>query len=244
MAGASDTPKNGYRYFEDFLVTAIGDLPEVDVQSATGVTTAILANQPAGVVEIPVAASDDDDVAAVSTNLNHFADAYGPLVMEARLKIDTSIADMKFFVGFGDSIASGDETSFSATTDTVTIDTMSSGVGFLFDNDATTKNFWCVAGYGDAVTVGKVLNSRFNFAAAGTYKTFRVSVGPGGKSIEWSIDGEVVHRVDKQPGSSEKYIDGSVALAAGVWNYEQGTAYEIELDYIEVNGARYSGDSA
>ena len=50
---ATDTDLGFSTYLEDFLVTVIGDLPEIDIQSATGVSTAILANQRNGVVEIP-----------------------------------------------------------------------------------------------------------------------------------------------------------------------------------------------
>lgn len=234
---ALDTPRGGFHYCEDFLVTAIGDLPEIDIQSATGVSTAILANQLGGVVELPVAASDDDDVAAVSTNLN-WQVGPGGLIGEVRMKIDTSVGDMKWFVGFGDSIASSDETSFSATTDTVTIDTMTDGIGFLFDNDATTKRIWCVSGTGDAVTVGQVLPARHNFAVD-TYKTFRVSVSADGLTAEWSIDGEVVHHVE----GTTVLVSRTAGLALGVWNYEQGTTYEVEVDYLEAWASRDSGDN-
>ena len=235
---ALDSPRGGNNYFESFLVTAIGDLPEVDVQSATGVTTAILANQKGGVVEIPVGASDDDDVAAISTNLNWQVEP-GGLWGEARLKVDTSIADMKYFIGFGDSIASSDETSFSATTDTVTIDTMTDGIGFLWDGDATTLNHWCVAGKADAVTVGQVLTGNKHDFALNTYKTFRVWIAQDGLSAEWSIDGELVHHVE----STTTLITPTASLAFGVWNYEQGTAYELEVDYIEAHDAMDSGDN-
>ena len=225
-------------YFEDFKVTAIGDLPEVDVQSATGVTTAILADQLGGVVEIPVAATDDDDVAAVSTNLNYQIEA-GGLYGEARVKVDTSIADMKFFIGFADNIASADETTFSATTDTVTIDTVSDGIGWLFDNDATTKNFWAVAGAADAVTVGVSVANRHDFSGVGVWKTFGVYASPDGKAAEWYIDGEKVYSTE----SASALVTVTDPLCFGVWNYEQGTAYELEVDYLYVRNGRDQADN-
>lgn len=238
-----DTNRGFYEYFEDFLVTAIGDLPEVDVVSATGVTTAILANQVGGVVEVPVGSSNDDDVAAVSTNLNWHAGANGQLIGSVRMKVDTSVADMKWFIGFGDSIASADETSFSATSDTVTIDTMTDGVGFLFDGDATTLTVWAVAGKTDAVTVGEALPIRF-VPALGVYHTFTVKIGRGATMIEWYIDDEEVHRVDRRQGDTTSYISTTAPLALGLWAYEQGTACEYEVDYIWASKARHTGDSA
>ena len=249
MAG-TDSPMGGPRYFEHFLVTAIGDLPAVDVQSATGVTTAILANQAGGVVEIPVATSNDDDVAAVSTNLNWLADANGTLVGEVRAKWDTSVADMFWFIGFGDSIASADETSFGATGDVYDILTMTDGVGFVFDNDATTPRIVCVAGKTNALTYQGFANGSSAAAASftpvlGTYYTFRVEVGPGARSITWSINGQQVASTTIAPTSSASYVDITAPLALGVWNYEQATANELEVDYLYVErfGQR-AGDGA
>lgn len=237
---ATDTDLGFYRYHQDFDVTAIGDLPEVDVQSATGVTTAILADQRGGVVEVPVGSSNDDDVAAVSSNLNFQVEA-GGLTGSVRFKVDTSIADMKFFVGFGDVIASADETSFSATTDTVTIDTMSDAIGFLFDNDATTKRVWVVAGKADAVTLGQALDSNYTAAkiALNTYHTFKVSVSSDGLFAEFSIDGKVVYT---HTGTTP-IITLTAPLAIGFWAYEQGTACEYEVDYLNAVNPRDSGDN-
>lgn len=225
----TDTNRGRKWKIEDFDVTAIGDLPEIDVQSATGVTTAILAAQHGGIVEIPMGTSDDDDVGAVTFGGLNYHVAESDLECEIRMRVET-ITDPKYFVGFGDSIASGDETSFSATTDTVTIDTMSDGAGFLFDNDATTKVIWCVAGATDVVTVGKALASSFN-PSADEWVTYRVHIAKGGRSIVWSINGLEVHRVDRK--SDESVLIGATAtLVPGVWNYEQGTAADVEVDYI------------
>ncbi len=222
---AIDAMKGKFKYFEDFLVTAIGDLPEIDVQSATGVTTAILANTHGGAVEIPMGTTDDDDVGAVTTNLNYDV-SVSDVECESRLRVET-ITDPKYFVGFCDTIASADETTFSATSDTVTIDTMSNAIGFLFDNDATTKNIWCVAGATDSVTVGQVLSSDFN-PSADEWVTFRVFVAKGGQSAQWSINGKEVHRVY----STSQVVAATSVFCAGVWNYEQGTAADIEVDSI------------
>ena len=232
-----------FEYFEDFLVTAIGDLPEVDVQSATGVTTAILANQMGGVLEVPVATSNDDDVAAVSTNLNWSVNANGHLIGEARVKWDTSVADMFWFIGFGDSIASADETSFGATADVYDILTMTDGIGFVFDNDATTPRIVTVAGSVNALTYQSILSSRFTPVVA-TYYVIRVEVGPGGVAAEWSIDGEVVARTARAAGLTTPYVTVASPLALGVWNYEQATANELEVDYLFAHKGRDAGDSA
>lgn len=230
---ATDTGKGKWKAFEDFTVTAIGDLPEIDVQSATGVTTAILAGSHGGIVEIPMGTSNDDDVGAVSFGGLNWHVGESDLECEIRLRVET-ITDPKYFVGFGDSIASADESSFSATADAVTIDTMSAGAGFLFDNDASTLRLWCVAGAGDLVTVGKVLSTYPN-PTADEWKTFRVYIAKGGRAIQWSIDGQEVHSVIN---NSEQSVLVSGSLVPGVWNYEQATAADIEVDFLMGAGYR------
>lgn len=231
-----------YEYFEDFLVTVIGDLPEIDIQSATGVSTAIQANQFGGVVEIPTANSNDQDVAAVSTNLNWTTNANGYLIGEARVKWDTSV-DGHWFVGFGDSIASADETVYSVSGDTYAKATMTDAVGFYYNVDATTDRIICIATGSDAITTQTALSTRFN-PIVGTYYVFRVAVGPGALSIEWSIDGEVVARADRAPGLTTAYVSVTAPLALGVWSYEEGTTNEIELDYLYARKGRMTGDAA
>jgi len=228
-------------YNEDFLVTAIGDLPEVDVQSAAGVTTAILANQLGGVVEIPVATSNDDDVAAVTTNLNWNCGDGGTLIGVARVKWDTSVADMMWFIGFGDSIATSDEVAFSVTGNVYDIAAMSDAIGFVFDNDATNPSVVAVAGKGDALTYQSRLGGSYT-PVVNTYVNFRVEVGPGAVYIEWSINGMVVASTRRAAGDSTSYISTTAPLAMGVWNYEQGTANEIELDRLYVRKGRADGD--
>jgi len=212
-----------FRQFEDFAVTAIADLPEVDFLSATGVATEINPDAD-GRLRLDPAASNDDDITAVSFNLNYVA-GEGDLYMEARFFIDV-ITDNKFFVGFGDSLASTDESSFSASTDTVTIDTMSNAIGILFDNDATTQNLWAVAGATDSVTVSTVLPSRLNPVATEAI-TLGVHLNADRTSAEFNVNGEVVHTV---VGTTA--LVAAVALCPMVQAFEQGTAFNLDVDYL------------
>lgn len=223
--GATDTVQFGQvEKFEDFLVTAIADLPEIDTQAVTGDTVAVVAGGKDGRLRHSISTSDDDDVGATTFGALNWT-AGVDLRMEARFFL-SSITDNKFFVGFGDSIATADETTFSATTDTVTIDTQSDAFGILFDNDATTKNLWCVAGKTDAVTVSQVLNSKYNPVAA-TAITLGCFCSADRKVMEFYVNGETVYRID-----SATTLIAAVALVPGVWNYEQGTAYNCDLDYL------------
>lgn len=227
---ATDTSFGMVRQFEDFLITVIADKPEIDIQSLTGAATEILAGAEDGRLQFPVATTDDDDIGAVSFNLNWTAGTED-LYMEARCFI-SAITDNKYFIGFGDSLASSDESSFSATTDTVTIDTMSDAFGILFDNDATTKNLWAVAGLTDSVTVGQSLISRLNPIAA-TAVTFGVKLSESRQSIEFYVNGEIAHRVDNTSA-----LVGAVDLCPMVQVYEQGTAFNLDVDYLYARKGR------
>ena len=227
---ATDTSFGKVRKFEDFLVTAIADLAEIDVQSVTGDTAAVVAGGADGRLRHTIGNSDDDDVGAVTFGALNWTAGDGDLFMEARIII-SDITDNKFFVGFGDTIATSDESSFSATADTVTIDTMSNGIGILFDGDATTKNLWCVAGNTDAVTVGKVLPAKYNPVAAIPI-TLGVHLSQDRKSARWYVNGEEVYQVGAAAPSGNTELVAAADLVPGVWNYEQGTAFNCDIDYL------------
>ena len=64
---AIDTSFGQVRQFEDFLVTAIADQPEIEIQTVTDTgATEIKALGIDGRLYVGVAATNDDDIAAVS----------------------------------------------------------------------------------------------------------------------------------------------------------------------------------
>lgn len=224
---ATDTSFGKVRKFEDFLITAIADLSEMVIATvaATG-TTEVVSGADGGWLGLGVDTTDDDDESAVSFGAVTWIAGNTSMRMEARCLVTTSIADNHYFVGFSDSIASANDTTFSATTDTVTIDDIADGIGFIWDEDATTKNFWCVAGKTDSVTVGKVLSSVYNPVIDVPF-TLGVSLSTDLKSATWSINGKEVYRLD-----SKTTLIAAVGLVPIVTNHEQAVAYTLEVDYL------------
>jgi len=224
---AIDTSFGEVRKFEDFLVTAIGDLTEIDIGGAVTVSTTLGDGRARCTIE------DDnaDEVIAVGFGGINWIAGNGPMQMEARLFV-SDITDYKFFVGFGDSLPSASETSFSATTDTVTLDTMTNAIGILFDMDATTQNFWCVAGKTDSVTVDESLSSEYNVVAAEAI-TLGVSLSTDLKTACWYINGKEVYRLD-----SATTLIAAAGLLPGVWNYEQANDHYVDVDYIYAKKGR------
>ena len=224
---AIDTMFGQVRQFEDFLITAIGDKPEIDIQTSS--STAITADAD-GRLRITDGGGNDEDVGAVSFNLNWVA-GESDLYMEARCFL-SNLTDNKYFVGFADVIATADETTFSATTDTVTIDTISDGIGILWEGDATNLSLWAVAGKTDAVTVGQALPTRLNPVATVAF-TLGCKLSLDRKFAEFYVNGELVHTVN-----SATTLVAAVALAPSVYTYAQGTAFNLDVDYLYAKKGR------
>lgn len=235
----TDTQFGKITKHEDFLVTAVADLPEIDVQSVTGDTAAVVAGGADGRLRHTIATSNDDDNGSTSFGALNWKAGDGRIYMEARLFL-SSVADIKVFVGFADSIATADETTFSATTDTVTIDTITDGIGILFDNDQTTKQWMAVAGATDAVTVSQFLGSKVfqseggtNHPAINTAFTLGVELSRDRKQARFYVNGKEVYAVN-----SATVLVGAVGLVPIVVGMEQGTAYNLDIDYIHAEKSR------
>lgn len=233
-----------YEWFRDFDETVVADVPELEALAvgATGVTE-IVAGAANGVVGIGVDTSNDNDVAAVGSNLVWYANDNGTLIGEARVRW-SSVTDMHWFIGFAEVAAGLDEVTFdSTTTDVYDIITPTDGVGFVFNNDAATPRVVCVAGKTNAVTFQALLPARFT-PVIDTWYVFRVEIGPGATYIEWSIDGETVCLERRASGVTTSYVNTAIAMKLGVWNYEQATANIIYCDYMFGRKGRSSGLSA
>lgn len=229
----TDTRIGVLEQFEDFLVTAIADLPEIDTGASTGETKAVVSSAKDGRLRNTVAASNDDEASAVSFNLN-YTPGDGELYMEARFLL-SALTDNMYFVGFGDGIASSKTKACQATADTVAVGAstaMADCIGILFDQDATTKNLWCVAIKTSAVTVGKVLAAKYNPTITAMV-TLGVYLSTDRKSAAFYVNGEEVYRLD-----STTTLIAAVALAPGVWTYEQATALNLDVDYLYARKAR------
>ena len=230
---ARDTSFGEVRKFEDFLVTAIADLAEIDILSNDGGTAEVVADANDGRLRITLDGDNGDDVAAVTFGDPNWTAGQSSLKMEARIFID-DVTDYKLFIGFGDTIASGDETSFSATSDNVTMGAMSDAIGVAYDGDSTTAQLWAVAGAGDSVTVDKGLGTD-TVPEAATPMTIGCWLSTDRKSAVFYVNGKEMYTIN----NSSVLVDAS-ALVPGVWAYDQGTATNIDVDYIYASKGRSS----
>ncbi len=227
---ATDSMFGEVRKFEDFLVTAIADLPEIDIDSGN-TATEVVAGAADGRVRLTQTGTNDDGASGVGFGALNWTAGDAEMSMEARIII-SDVTDYKLFVGFGDQIVSSAETTFSMTTDTVTIDTQSDAIGIAFDGDATTAVLWAVAGKSDAVTVGKALSAKYNPVAA-TPVTLGVHLSQDRKTARWYVNGSEVYQL-----TSASTLIAAVDLVPEVYAYDQATACTIDVDYIYARKGR------
>ncbi len=228
---ATDTSFGMVRQFEDFLVTAIGDLPEISQIGVTGAATAVVPGED-GRARLKPAATDDDDKAGVGFNLNYKAGSQ-PMGMEARVLV-SAVTDNRFFVGFGDSLPETDETMFDNPADVLDIGTQSDAFGFFFDQDATTKQIFAVGAKTNAITVNQALDSKYNLTAA-VFTTLGCTLSADRKTMVFYVDGKEVYRID-----SATTLIAAVALCPCVMAYEQGTSFNMDVDYLYARKGRAS----
>ncbi len=222
---AIDTSFGEVRKFEDFLVTVIADLPEIDIVTVGSGSGAVVSGGADGRYRLDIADSDDDDKGGVSFGAGNWTAGDAYLKMEARI-ILSNLTDNRYFTGFGDTIVSADETMWDIPADVAAIGTQSDSIGIFFDNDATTKVLWAVAAATDSVTVAKALDAKYNPVAA-IPTTIGCYLSQDRKSAVWYVDGVEVYRLD-----SATVLVAAVDLVPCVIGYEQGTSFNLDVDYL------------
>ena len=228
---ATDTSYGIVRQFEDFLVTAIADLPEISQIGVTGAASAVVPGED-GRLRLKPAATDDDDKAGVGFNLNWKAGTE-LMYMEARILVSAT-TDNRFFVGFADALPETDSTMFDNPADVLAIGTQADAFGLFYDQDATTKVIFAVGAKTDAITVNKALSSQYNLTAS-VFTVLGCSVSADLKTMVFYVNGKAVYRID-----SPTTLIAAVALCPCVMAYEQGTGFNLDVDYLYATKGRAS----
>ncbi len=237
MAVSTDTPFGLIKLEEDFMVTAVGDLPELTTLNSNNGTVAIVASQLGGVIRLPTSGSDSDgDNLAIGFERS-FMCAEDHMIYEVRLDRSSVSNDHALFLGFTD-LAAGDEIPFTKSSSTLSVTGSAEAVGFLWDEDTTNKAWTCVGAVGGSATVDQELGTvGSDIDVVDVWNTFRVDVGPGGKVVEYSINGIVVHRAT----STSALVSASTVFAWNVTAQSDGTGSPtIDVDYAYATGSRRS----
>lgn len=222
---AIDTSFGEVRKFEDFLVTQLSDLPEMDFEPNDSGADDVVSGGADGRFRLSLDGDGSNDRAALTFGALNWTAGSGYLKMEARVII-SAITDYTLFVGFGDAIATGDQTIFDAASDTVTSGSQSDAIGIFWDGDQSTDQLWAVAQANSSITVDKGLGT--DTAPVGTIPTtLGVYLSKDRKSAQFYVDGKEVYRID-----SDSVLISAVDLVPTVSCLDQGSATNIDVDYL------------
>lgn len=152
----------------------------------------------------------------------------GNLVFETRLHINTAITGLSVIAGFTD-VTTLEE---PATIATKTITTNASDMAaFVYDDGATTKEWYAVAVDGDTDDTGNAATG--SAPVANTYQTLRIEVSADGATIKFYVDG-----VLKKTLSGAAGVSPDVNLYATVCICGTGETATVDVDYIYVGHDR------
>jgi hypothetical protein len=228
-------PMGAYQFFDDFdqqqtLVEA--ETPWIlDHGSDGSAADPVIASEEFGVMTLVTGAGDGSTAEDASVMWMHVpvqADS-GGLVFETRLHIDTAITNVAVFAGLTDNAAL--EEPFTNAADVIT-STATDGVGFLYDTDATTKEWWMVAVDSDNDDTGNAATG--TAPTADTYQVLRFEVSSDGATILFYIDGTLEGTFSGSFG-----VGASANLYAGICACGDGTASKsVDVDYVWVSHNR------
>jgi len=229
---ALDTSFGEVRYFEDFLYDVIADAAEISVYEAGTGTAEINAAAADGRIRLTSGGAGSDEIVSVSFgDMNWTAGV--DLQMEARI-ILSNLTDVRYFVGFGDTIAETGETMFDNPADVLAIGTQSDAFGLFYDNDATTKELFAVGAKTDSITINSSVGAEYN-PVAETPTTLGCHLSADRKVACFYVDGKEVYRID-----SSTTLVAAVDLVPCVCIYDQGTTFNCDVDYIYAKKSRAS----
>lgn len=223
---ANDGPKGKIHYYDDFLGDTI-NLDNYIVNADSGGTAFAINAQSNGVIR-GTGDGTDGDITNLIGPVIYRADRGGPLTLEIRARLVTSLADGEWFIGLSD--ATTDENPITLSTADAVTTNASNAVGFAFTG-AGTADWKMVSVNGDAD--GSVARANTGGATTPvllTWQTFKLVINQDGDA-DYYIDGIFQGREDAA-------VSASTLLNYQVTMQDGGTTKSMDLDYIEVWSGR------
>lgn len=225
--------------FDDFLGDVLADPWNAVEGSDTDATQLVLAGGIGGILRLTSGNDDANgtqatDASGVTSYLNWQA-SNGGLMMQARIKV-SRITNAYIFAGFTDVITAELPVISAASANTITTNA-SDAVGFMFDTNMTTDNWWLV---GVANNTDATAQNAGSAPVADDFVTLTVKVDTsgraffyiGGTQVGTMMTGAVTATVDLTPCVYVSNADGTSAVT-------------LDVDYIhvEMNRAADGGDT-
>ncbi len=191
-----------------------------------------LIDEPNGVLQVTNDTGDNDNHALVA---GAWSPQYGPMIVEARLKVD-NISDLAIFVGFTETLAIATPVMPAEyATATMTYNGSGGMVGLQFDSDGTTDIWRSVFGDGGAIVAGATAGgvSGARAPVADQYDIVTAEIDPDGSGRVY-LNGVLVESVSSAVTATDNFF------ACVMVENRAGSAAVWEVDYaVARGGANY-----
>lgn len=212
--------------FDDFVYSGAFEAasPWVINSDTSATDAAVVAGGIGGVVRLTTGSADNEGsqiVGQAGATANQ-----GGLVMEAKVQL-SAITTTAVFVGFTD-VTTIEEPALIDASDAVT-STATDLVGFMFDTDAGTDEWFVVATPDSHTTAATGQGACGTAPTAATYQTLRVEVSADGAGAKFFIDGAKVGE------TTANTVSADAVLYPTIVSHNRTTASRnIDVDYVHV----------
>lgn len=223
---STDTGFGAVRLFDDFLGDSY-DTFQWAVPVANSGTAPAINVQTNGVIRNTVTNNSSNDLSTLVSEIIFKASAGGPLVMEARVALITSLSQF-LFVGLAAAKPTTTATTIPMNTNGGTFTTNATdAVGFMYTGGSSGAAVWQCAGVKNgADTAITAAASRFNPVLT-TFQTLRIVVNADG-SASFYINGEIIKE------NLANAVTAGTLLCAVISNADDGAAASLDADYVYV----------
>ena len=226
---ATDTDRGVIVRHDDFDELAL-DTTNVgySTNADAGGTAFAINEQRNGVIRGSVDTTDNDITNIFGVPL-YRADAGGPLKLEVRAALITSIADGETYIGWTDDDGT-DENPLTLSTADVLTSNATDGCGFMYTGGGTAN--WKVAGVKNGSDTAVVACDDFGATTpvAATFQTFTIILDAAGNA-EFFINGH-------WQASVANAVTATTLLSFGAAIQSGGTARSLDIDYVRYEVGR------
>lgn len=227
--GATDTQFGIVRYFDDFVRIVIDSATAslYNVNADGGGTAFAINLQHNGVIR-GTGDGTDGDITNIFGPIAWRCDQGGPMTLEIRLTLITSLANGEQYIGWTD--ANTDENPITLSTADVVTANADDAVGFAFTG-AGTADWKTVSVNATAVgSVARANNKGPTTPVLTTWQTFKVVL---------NVDGDADYYIDGVfQGREDLAVTPTVLLGLCVAQQEGGTARSTDIDYVYTSAGR------
>ena len=226
---ATDTAYGLVRAFDDFNRKAIDTTNYYTSNTDSGGTAFAINEQRNGVVRGSVDTTDNDITNLFKDGPIYRPNAGGPVIMESRVTLITSVADGETYVGFSDDDGT-DEVAITLSAADVQTSNATDAAGFAYTGAGTADWKRVGANNGSITNAARCNVKGATTPVAATWQTLKVVINEDGDA-DYYIDGIFQGTIASATRATIS-LNPAWALQGG------GTARSVDVDYIYVQAGR------